>query len=80
MSQRFNTNHPLVTKKFQIDGVDLFVDQMDKLVNVSRSGQLAMRETLKHLLTRVEWDANGVATRFFPIIELISEPEDGSSP
>ncbi|MBD2067344.1 DUF433 domain-containing protein [Leptolyngbya sp. FACHB-671] len=74
MSQQFGTSHPLVTKKFQTDGVDLFVDQMDRLVNVSRSGQLAMRETLKHLLTRVEWDANGIATRFFPVIELIPEP------
>lgn len=75
ISQQFATDHPLVTKKFQTDGVDLFVCQMDELVNVSRSGQLAMRETLKHLLTRVEWDANGIATRFFPITELVPDPE-----
>lgn len=74
MDQQFDTNHPLVMKKFQTDGVDLFVDQMDRLVNVSRSGQLAMRETLKHLLTRVEWNAEGIAKRFFPVIELIPEP------
>jgi uncharacterized protein (DUF433 family) len=75
MSQQFDTSHPLVMKRFQTDGVDLFVDQMDQLVNVSRSGQLAMRETLKHLLTRIEWDANGLATRFFPITDLIPAPE-----
>ena len=74
MSQRLDTNHPLVTHRFQTDGIDLFVDQMDELVNVSRSGQLAMRETLKHLLTRVEWDENGIASRFFPITELVPEP------
>jgi uncharacterized protein (DUF433 family) len=74
MDQQFDTIHPLVMKKFQTDGVDLFVDQMDRLVNVSRSGQLAMRETLKHLLTRVEWNAEGIAKRFFPVIELIPEP------
>lgn len=75
MNQQFGTNHPLVIKKFQTDGIDLFVDQMDELVNVSRSGQFAMREVLKDLLTRVEWDDNGFATRFFPIIELVPEPK-----
>jgi len=74
MSQQFDTAHPLVMKRFQTDGVDLFVDQMDRLVNVSRSGQLAMRETLKHLLTRVEWNADGLASRFFPVVELLPEP------
>jgi uncharacterized protein (DUF433 family) len=75
MSQQFDTEHPLVMKRFQTDGVDLFVDQMDRLVNVSRSGQLAMRETLKHLLTRVEWNVEGIANRFFPVIEWVPEPE-----
>ncbi|QFZ91273.2 DUF433 domain-containing protein [Synechococcus elongatus] len=74
MSQQFDTAHPLVMRRFQTDGVDLFVDQMDRLVNVSRSGQLAMRETLKHLLTRVEWNAEGLASRFFPVIEWVPEP------
>jgi uncharacterized protein (DUF433 family) len=75
MGQELDTNHPLVMKRFQTDGVDLFVDRMDKLVNVSRSGQLGMREALKSLLTRVEWDANGLATRLFPITELAPEPD-----
>jgi uncharacterized protein (DUF433 family) len=74
MDQQFDTAHPLVMKRFQTDGVDLFVDQMDRLVNVSRSGQLAMRETLKHLLTRIEWNAEGIANRFFPVIEWVPEP------
>lgn len=74
MGQQFETDHPLVMRRFQTDGVDLFVDQMDQLINVSRSGQLAMRETLKHLLTRVEWNADGLASRFFPVIELVPEP------
>ncbi len=74
MGQQFNTPHPLVMRRFQTDGVDLFVDQVDQLVNVSRSGQLAMRETLKHLLTRVEWNADGIASRFFPVFELVPDP------
>jgi uncharacterized protein (DUF433 family) len=72
MIQQFDTIHPLVMKRFQTDGVDLFVDEMGRLVNASRSGQLTLRDTLKGLLTRVEWDVNGLATRFFPIIEFPS--------
>jgi uncharacterized protein (DUF433 family) len=75
MGQQFDTHHPLVMKRFQTDGVDLFVEQMERLVNVSRSGQLAMREILKHLLARVEWDASGFANRFFPNIDLVPNPE-----
>lgn len=73
MIQQFDTAHPLVMKRFQTDGVDLFVDEMERLVNVSRAGQLAMRDTLENLLTRIEWDVNGLATRFFPITELVSD-------
>ncbi|MBW4552611.1 MAG: DUF433 domain-containing protein [Aphanocapsa sp. GSE-SYN-MK-11-07L] len=69
MSQQLNTLHPLVHRRFETDGIDLFVYQMDELVNVSRGGQLAMRETLKHLLSRVEWDEQNVAVRLFPFIQ-----------
>ena len=68
MSNAFDSSHPLAEKRFKTDGVDLFVDCMDELVNVSRSGQLAMREILKHLLTRVEWDERDIATHLFPFV------------
>jgi uncharacterized protein (DUF433 family)/transposase-like protein len=82
MSQQLESTHPLATKRFQTDGVDLFVDQIVEdpskaLVNVSRGGQFAMRETLKHLLTRVEWDISGIATRFFPLTERVPTPGSG---
>jgi uncharacterized protein (DUF433 family) len=51
------------------DGVDLFVDSMERWVNVTCSGQLAMKETLKFLLTRIEWDERGIASRLFPLIQ-----------
>lgn len=75
LSQQFNTDHPLIQQKFQTDGIDLFVESMDRLVNVSRSGQLVMRETLKHLLTRVEWDERGIADRLFPFVQPMGDAE-----
>jgi uncharacterized protein (DUF433 family) len=66
LSSNLETDHPLIQHRFQTDGVDLFVDSMERLVNVTRSGQLAMKETLKFLLTRIEW---GIASRLFPLIQ-----------
>lgn len=73
ISHRFNTNHPLATKQFSTDGVDLFLDEVGQLVNVSRCGQLAMKEILQQLLTRVEWDENNLATRLYPEFEHIND-------
>jgi uncharacterized protein (DUF433 family) len=69
LSSNLETDHPLIQHRFQTDGVDLFVDSMERLVNVTRSGQLAMKETLKFLLTRIEWDERGIASRLFPLIQ-----------
>jgi hypothetical protein len=40
LEREFNLPHPLARVEFQTDGVDLFVENIDKLVNVSRAGQL----------------------------------------
>lgn len=69
LSNNLEQEHPLIQKTFKTDGISLFVDSMDQLVDVGRSGQLAMRETIVHLLTRIEWDENGIASRLFPFIQ-----------
>ena len=68
ISDKFGTLHPLATKEFSTDGVDLFIEQVEHLVNVSRSGQLAMKKVLTDLLTRVEWDEHNFATKLYPQI------------
>ncbi|MGY6529668.1 MAG: DUF433 domain-containing protein [Cyanobacterium sp.] len=73
ISERFNNNHPLATKQFSTDGVDLFLEEVGHLVNVSRSGQLAMKEILQQSLTRVEWDENNLATRLYPQLDHIND-------
>ena len=70
IGKQFNTEHPLVLKKFSTDGVDLFIEQVEHLVNASRSGQLAMKQVLNNLLTRIEWDEQDIAARLFPLIEI----------
>ncbi|BAQ63218.1 hypothetical protein GM3708_3624 (plasmid) [Geminocystis sp. NIES-3708] len=73
ISERFNTNHPLATKQFSTDGVDLFLEEVGHLVNISRSGQLAMKKVLINLLTRIEWDKDNFATKLYPDLNNINE-------
>jgi uncharacterized protein (DUF433 family) len=67
--------HPLASAKFETDGVDLFVHWSEQFINLTRGGQLAMRNLLVEHLNRVEYDG-GTAVRLFPFIaaaELGSE-------
>ncbi|MFM7717221.1 MAG: DUF433 domain-containing protein [Microcystis sp.] len=70
ISEQFNTDHPLVQKQFSTDGIDLFIEQFEHLINASRSGQLTMKQFLNNLLTRIEWDEQDIATRLFPTIDI----------
>lgn len=88
LEQEVGVPHPLVRAEFQTDGVDLFLDtvfQKDEselnlnsdrmLINASKSGQLAIRQTLKNYLKRIERDETGLAARLFPFTRL-EEKED----
>lgn len=60
LRKQFPSAHPLADHQFQTDGVDLFVEKFGKLLNISRDGQLAMKELIQAYLKLVEWDAGGV--------------------
>lgn len=81
--------HPLVRAEFQTDGVDLFLDTMflpdeseqvpdstTMLINASQSGQMAIRQTLKNYLQRIERDEAGLAARLFPFTRLEEKEDD----
>ncbi|MBM4261884.1 MAG: DUF433 domain-containing protein [Deltaproteobacteria bacterium] len=66
LRKHFSAQHPLAEQKFQTDGIDLFVEKFGKLINVTQSGQFALRELLKAYLQRVERDAKGAPIRLYP--------------
>ena len=47
-------------------GGELFLDHLDQLINLSRSGQLALRKLLEDCLDRVERDEQRLPFRLFP--------------
>ncbi|MBI5526826.1 MAG: DUF433 domain-containing protein [Deltaproteobacteria bacterium] len=69
---------PLINKRFQTDGLDLFVEHTDKLLNASRRGQIAMRPVIEEYLKRIEFDSDGLAMRLFPFSRHHRAPEPGA--
>ncbi len=64
--KRFKIERPLISAQFATNGIDLFVERYGKLLNVSRDGQVEMRELLEASLKRIERDDHGIPIRLFP--------------
>jgi uncharacterized protein (DUF433 family)/DNA-binding transcriptional MerR regulator len=58
-------------------GGELFLDRYGELMNLSASGQLAMRKVFEVHLKRVEWDKLRFPVRLYPF--LVSESADAKS-
>lgn len=70
LSKKFESKHPLAEHDFETDGLDLFVEKFGELINVSRGGQLAMKEILHMYLRRIERDEKGLAKQLFPFTRI----------
>lgn len=71
----FPSRHPLLDRRFQTDGVDLFVQNLpEELVNLSRGGQLGIKSVLEMHLQRIEHGPEGELA-FFPFVEERSAQE-----
>ena len=44
VERKLATPHPLASRAFRTDGVELFVDHFGTLINATKQGQVAMRE------------------------------------
>jgi uncharacterized protein (DUF433 family) len=66
LKREFKAVHPLADVQMDTNGKDLFVKELGRLVNVSREGQLAMKDVLEQFLQRIDRDPRGLAIRLFP--------------
>jgi uncharacterized protein (DUF433 family) len=58
-------NRPLIDQSFQTDGQFLFVEKLERLINASKGGQLAMPDLLPQL-DRIERDPQGLPMKLYP--------------
>lgn len=66
VEQKMRVARPLANVAFQTDGVGIFVDVLGELVDVSRDGQVAMRDMIASYLRRVDYGKDGLALRLYP--------------
>lgn len=65
----FKSEHPLVEFEFQTDGLDLFIEEIGALTNISRFGQIGMRDVLRLYLSRIDRGADGLPVRLYPFTQ-----------
>lgn len=58
----------LLSPELKADGKDLFLDKYFELINLSRSGQLAIKNMLESYLKRIEWDSDNLPAKLYPFI------------
>jgi len=75
LKERFKSEHPLLDPRFRTDGVSLFIQESDQLLNLSKGGQLALKEIMEVYLQRVVWNADGLV-KYYPFVyrERANEP------
>jgi uncharacterized protein (DUF433 family)/DNA-binding transcriptional regulator YiaG len=72
---KFPSNHPLVDQSFETDGANLFVEKYGNLINITKSGQLAIRELIAAHLRRIERDSHGVPVKLYPFTRTRQDDE-----
>lgn len=65
LKRKFPSPHPLADHEFQTDGVDLFADKFGELLNLSRDGQVEMKELLLAHLRCVQRDPAGIPLKLY---------------
>jgi len=66
----------LLDKRLCTDAGELFLDRYGQLINLSASGQLAMRKMFDEHLKRIEWADFTVPIRLYPFIASSAETPD----
>jgi uncharacterized protein (DUF433 family) len=78
LRDKYKSEHPLVEFEFQHDGVDLFIELASRdIINVSKQGQLAMREVVAAYLKRIARDAKGSAVALYPYLTRHPQQAEG---
>lgn len=66
----------LLRPELRTDAGKVFLDRYGKLIELSASGQLAMRRLFAEHLKRVEWDASRFPVRLYPFLSAATPSEE----
>lgn len=75
VADELGVDRPLAHVRFQTDGINLFVEELGRLLNASQGGQMGMVDILQAYLRRVERDPAGVPIKLYPFTRNSSTAE-----
>lgn len=76
VERKLGLQRPLTNARFETDGVDLLVRELEKLVNVSQEGQLEIEPVIRTFLRRIKRDPAGVPIKLYPFTrKTVSDAE-----
>jgi uncharacterized protein (DUF433 family) len=58
----------LLSEQLRAGGGELFLEHYGQLINLTKSGQLALKALLEAHLSRVEWKGDGLPGRLYPFV------------
>ncbi|HWS55053.1 MAG TPA: DUF433 domain-containing protein [Pyrinomonadaceae bacterium] len=69
LEERYPSRHPLADRLFETDGVNLFIRDLDQLINISENGQVEMKEVVSEYLRRIDRNINVGVVRLYPFLK-----------
>ncbi|MDD5450790.1 MAG: DUF433 domain-containing protein [Desulfovibrionales bacterium] len=63
---KFGITHLLLSPELRTSAGELFLEKYGELINLTKAGQVAIKEVLMRHLQRVEWDPQKMPIRLFP--------------
>jgi uncharacterized protein (DUF433 family) len=77
LRKQYDTEHPLLHPDLATDGLNLFVDELNRIISASEGGQTVMPEMIAKFLKRIHRDKLGLPVRFYPFTR---DPVSADSP
>jgi uncharacterized protein (DUF433 family) len=74
--QTLKIDRLLLRQELRTDAGKVFLDRYGELIDLSASGQLAMRKLLEEHLKRVDWDETRFPIRLYPFVSGSAPNED----
>lgn len=68
LMRKLGAKRPLLEQQFATNGVDLFVEHLGQVINISRDGQLEMADLIRAYLERIDRDAKGLPIKLYPFM------------
>lgn len=72
-SEEYGIERLLLSDDLRAMPGEVFLQRLDKLVNIGRSGQEALKEILETFLQRIDRDLQGIPLRLFPFTRPLEQ-------